>query len=78
MFIVVLFSILLFEMSYAVNTKHLTKHNLTKHNLIKSQRESYSCQIIKQRQREYLIQHSNSKHKQPYKPLYIPESKNCR
>lgn len=73
MFIIVLFSILLFDMSYAVNTKHLAKHNL-----IKLQRESYSCQIIKQRQREYLIQHSNSKHKQPYKPLYIPESKNCR
>jgi hypothetical protein len=73
MYILVLLNILLFDISFSINTKHLSKNNIKK-----SYQESYLCQVIKQRQKYHLIQYSNSKNKQPYKKLYIPESKNCR
>jgi hypothetical protein len=77
MYTIVPLIFLLFNISYAINTKQLSKPNLKK-----SYQESYLCQIIKQRQREHVIHYgnqiSNSKVNQPYKPLYIPESKNCR
>jgi len=76
MLIIILLSILFFDTCYAINTKHLYNHKV-----IKQERESYLCQIIKQRQKQHLInydnQKTNSRYKQPYKPLYIPESKNC-
>jgi hypothetical protein len=73
-----LLSILFLHKYYAINTKYLSNHKYIK---IHSQRESYACQIIKQRQKQYLIEYNSqqkkSRYKQPYKPLYIPESKNC-
>lgn len=76
MFIISL-TFLLFVMTNAVNTKHLSRNNRNKR-----QQESHLCLVIKQRKREHLIKYNNqlgnSRHSQPYKPLYIPESKNCR
>ncbi len=66
MYIILLFSFILLNLSYAVNTKHLAKNK----------QESHLCRIIKQRKFEYSVQCARSK--TLCKPLYIPESKNCR
>ena len=82
---IAIISLLLFYLSHAMNSKYMVQqnrihsyksYNSQNVNLLKSHntRESYACQIIKDRKRQHLIEQSKTK---TYKPLYIPESKNC-
>ena len=57
--------LMLFVVAYGLNTKYLVR-----------KQESHACRIIKQRKYTYTVKCAKSK--QPCKPLYIPESKNCR
>lgn len=75
---------LLFRASFAINSKYMVTNNYNnnKIKLQQQQKDSYLCQVIKQRKFEYAVQcqgqRGNSRYKEPCKPLYIPESKNCR
>jgi hypothetical protein len=60
----VLITFILFTVAYGLNTKYLVR-----------KQESHACRIIKQKKYAYTVQCAKSK--QPCKPLYIPESKNC-
>jgi|LakMenEpi03Aug12_release.lakeMendotaPanAssembly.Ray.scaffolds.fasta_scaffold1473773_2 hypothetical protein len=85
--LITIITVLLFYLSDAMNSKYMVKQKhihsykssnsqniLKSHNTRDLYRESYACQIIKSRQRQHLIEQTKSK---TYKPLYIPESKNC-